>query len=198
MPVYITLPNSSTAQIDDVQIIDGKVCLTFNDTKTGSGFSASLITDKFMCDSKYFINDTISFSIGDQQYSKYNSEPSVGMVVVLIDQNQEIHTCCLFMSPYSENAVKYVYNNNIVDGLGSFVFDNTTWYYSGTDYSVAGNVPCTGLVKYSSEIDIPYNQEDLITVLNEIHTQNREFLYTQALSNGTVYDDIIAIAEEVI
>ena len=174
MSVYITLPNSSTKPIaDDIVIVNGKLCLASDNTLIGTGVSADWMETTFTCDSKYFIDSAIAYNIGGQRsYSKYNSEPAVGMSVV-INQGGSLYTCGLFLSPVSADAVSFISSGDIATSSDSITYNGVTWYYSSTEYALSGELPCTGLVKFTSTISAPYQEETLVQILQTVHAKNK-------------------------
>lgn len=127
----------------------------------------------FACDEEYFVDTAVEYTISGANYQKYNSQQAIGMGAH-IDDSGYIWTSGLFISPISADAVKYVFNGNVLDPYGSVSYDGLTWYYSTSGYAQGGEMPISGLVMYPNTIPWPYTPEGIAAVLQAVHAQKVE------------------------
>lgn len=138
----------------------------------------------FTCDEEYFVNSAVSVSINGTTFAKSNSGYAIGMVIAVNVSGTGICTGVMFMSPVSQDAVKYTpYHDywNTGQGDKTVTLDGVTWYCANPGGATLGDFRSGtyDLAVYPNVLDWHtgsvegISESDLLDVLAAVNAANR-------------------------
>ena len=139
----------------------------------------------FTCDVSYFVNSKVSIPISNQTYSKVTDGYAIGVVIAVnVPGGTGICTGVMFMSPVSQDAVRYTpYHDswNPNQGDKTVVYDGVTWYCANPGGAVLGDfrsgtydIPVyPDVVEWHLDSITGVSEADILKVLAYVNAKNK-------------------------